>query len=83
MARPKTLSAAEKKTVRVSLMMTPALYADISTLAQIKRTTINDLVCSLATQVVKKNRQTIDDASSAMKNYAAQIELTLDFGDEE
>ena len=61
MARPKTLSEYEKKSARVSLLMTTQMLEDVTTLAQIKKVSLNDLFTSLAAQVVKKNRQSIDD----------------------
>ena len=54
MARPKTLSEYEKKSARVSLLMTTQMFDDVTTLAQIKKVSLNDLFTSLAAQVVKK-----------------------------
>lgn len=77
MARPKTLTDAEKKNVRVSLMLTPPLYSDITTLARIKNTSVNELIYSLVEQLAKKNRTVIDEAGATMKNYAAQVYMNL------
>lgn len=77
MARPKTLTDAEKKNVRVSLMLTPPLYSDVNTLARLKGTTVNELIYSLVEQLAKKNRPVIDDAGATMKNYAAQVQMNL------
>lgn len=80
MARPKTLSDTEKKSARVSLLMTPQLLADVTTLAQIKKVSLNDLFTSLATELVKKNRQAIDEVQGVMVKVSPTVELTLDFG---
>lgn len=79
MARQKTLSEAERKSARMSLLMTKQMADDINTLAQIKKTTLNDLMCSLAAQIIKKNRQAIDEVQNVMNKVADTVELTLDF----
>lgn len=80
MARPKTLSDAEKKSARVSLLMTPQMLADVTTLAQIKKVSLNDLFTSLAAELVKKNRHAIDEVQNVMIKVSPTVELTLDFG---
>ena len=77
MARPKTLADAEKKSARVSLLMTPQFLADVTTLAQIKKVTLNELFCSLAAQAVKKNRQAIDEVQKVMAKVAPTVEVSL------
>lgn len=77
MARPKLLAADEKKSARVSLLMTPQFLADVTTLAQIKQITLNELFCSLAAQAVKKNRQAIDDVQKVMASVASTVEISL------
>lgn len=80
MARPRTLSDAEKKSARVSLLMTPQLLADVTTLTQIKGVSLNDLFTSLAAELVKKNRHAIDEVQDVMTKVSPTVELTLDFG---
>ena len=80
MARPRTLSDSERKSARVSLLMTPQMFADITTLAQIKKVSINDLFTSLAADLIKKNRHAIDEVQDVMFKVSPTVELTLDFG---
>lgn len=82
MARQKTLADAEKKSARVSLLMTPQFLADVTTLAQIKKVTLNELFCTLAAQAVKKNRQAIDDVQKLIASVAPTVEISL-FDDED
>lgn len=79
MARPKTLSEYEKKSARVSLLMTTQMLEDVTTLAQIKKVSLNDLFTSLAAQVVKKNRQSIDEVQGVMSKVSPAVQLTIDF----
>ena len=79
MARPKTLSEYEKKSARVSLLMTTQMFDDVTTLAQIKKVSLNDLFTSLAAQVVKKNRQSIDEVQGVMSKVSPAVQLTIDF----
>ena len=79
MARPKTLSEYEKKSARVSLLMTTQMFDDVTTLAQIKKVSLNDLFTSLAAQVVKKNRQSIDEVQGVMSKVSPGVQLTIDF----
>lgn len=79
MARPKKLSDSEKKSARVSLLMTPKLFDDVTTLAQILKVSVNDLFCSLAAQAVKKNRPAIDRVQSVIEDVAGTVSLPLDF----
>lgn len=77
MARPKLLAADEKKSARVSLLMTPQFLADVTTLAQIKQITLNELFCSLAAQAIKKNRPAIDEVQKVMAKVAPTVEVSL------
>lgn len=77
MARPKTLTAAETKSARTSLLMTPQFLDDVSTLAQIKQMTLNEFFCSLAAQAVKKNRQAIDEVKAVMAKVAPSVQTSL------
>ena len=83
MARPKTLSDYEKKSARVSLLMTAQMLDDMTTLAQIKKVSLNDLFTTLAAQVIKKNRQQIDEVQQVMTRISPTVELALDFGNGE
>ena len=78
MSRPKTLTDETKKSARVSLLMTPKLCDDVTTLAQIMKVSVNDLFCSLATQIVKKNRTAIDEVQGVMEKVSASVDLHLE-----
>lgn len=82
MARPKTLSDTEKKSARVSLLLTPQMFADITTLAQIKNVSLNDLFTSLAADLIKKNRRAIDEVQNVMVKVSPTVQLSLNFGGE-
>ena len=83
MARSKTLSDADRKSARVSLLMTRQLLDDVTTLAQIKKVSINDLFTSLAADLVKKNRQAIDEVQDVISKVSPTIQTTLNFEDSE
>lgn len=76
MPRPK--SDAEIKSARISLLLPPTLYADVVTMTQIKKCSINDFFCALAEQAVKKNRRVIDDVNDALKKAADAVNLNDD-----
>ena len=78
MARPKTMTEAQRKSARVSLLLTQMLD-DVTTLAQIRKVSLNDLFTSLAAQLIKKNRQAIDEVQSVMSKVSPTVEITLDF----
>ena len=77
MARPKTLTDETKKSARVSLLMTQQMLDDVTTLAQIKKVSLNDLFTSLAAQVVKKNRGVIDNVNATLKKAALDVNLQV------
>ena len=83
MARSKTLSDADRKSARVSLLMTRQLLDDVTTLAQIKKVSINDLFTSIAADLVKKNRQAIDEVQDVISKVSPTIQTTLNFEDSE
>lgn len=78
MARPKRLLNSEKKTARVSLLLSPRLHADILTLAQIKGVSVNDFFTTLAEQIVAKNSATIMDARKALDALAPDVSFELE-----
>ena len=77
MARPKTLTAEATRSARVSLLMTPKLYDDVTTLARIKKMSLNDLFNQLAAQVVDKNHEAIDAVQSAMAAAEPTVNLSI------
>ncbi|MBR0288588.1 MAG: hypothetical protein IJQ82_06370 [Selenomonadaceae bacterium] len=82
MARPKTLTDPQKKSARVSLLMTAAFYDDVVTLAQIQKTSLNELFLSAAEQLVKKNRRAIDEVQATMARVSPSVQASL-FDDDE
>ena len=80
MARPK--NDTEKKSERVSLLLTPQMFEDISTLAQIRKMSLNDLFTSLAAQAIKKNQHAIDEVKSVMAKVSSSVQTSL-FDDED
>ena len=75
MPRPK--SDAEIKSARISLLLPPTLYADVVTMTQIKKCSINDFFCTLAEQAVKKNRGVIDNVNAVLDNAFAKVDFRL------
>ena len=63
----------ENRKKRVSLIVTPSMYNDVTTMAAIHGTTINDFVIGLIEPVIKKNRATIDKVQGVMTS--AQLSL--------
>lgn len=81
MARPAKLSAGEKKSARTSLLMTQDLYDDLHILAKISKRSVNDLLCTLADQIVSKNRNAIDAVKATIDEVAPTVDLRLDEGE--
>lgn len=61
----------EKRTTRLSLAITPTAYSAISSLAQIHKTTVNDLVNDVFEQLAKKNAVTIERFNNAIAQARA------------
>lgn len=79
MARPK-LPGDDRRTSRVTLIMTPAEYEGLYILAQMQDRTINNLCCSILAQIVQKNAAVIEAFKADKKKHAADIddELSID-----
>lgn len=78
MARSKTLSEGERKSARVSLLMTPKLFADVQMLAAIKKVSVNDLLTSVAAELVERNKAEISEVQSVMSAVAPRVQTSLD-----
>ena len=78
MARPKKLSADEKKSARATLLMTPQLFDDLQLLATISDQSVNSLLCALVEQVVSKNRSAIDAVKTTISEVAPTVDLRID-----
>lgn len=64
-----------KKSERVSLLLTPQMAQDLTTLAQIKRVSVNDLFTTLAAQAISKNREAIDSVKAVMEKVLPGLDL--------
>lgn len=78
MARPQKLSPEEKRTVRATLLMTPAEYEGVSVLAQLKDATLNEFVCSVLAGLIRKNAEAIEGFKADKERRAAEIDLSLE-----
>jgi len=78
MARSKTLSEDERKSARCSLLMTPKLFADVQMLAAIKKVSVNDLLTSVAAELVERNKAEISEVQSVMSAVAPRVQTSLD-----
>ena len=67
----------ERKTARVSLLLTPKMFADVATLAQIKQVSLNDLFTSLVAQAVAKNQSAIEKVQVVLSEVSPTVDLNL------
>ena len=63
----------ENRKKRVSLIVTPSMYKDVTTMAAIRGTTINDFIIGLIEPIIAKNRTTIDKVQGVITD--AQLSL--------
>lgn len=82
MARPLKKNDDEKRTARISLLLTPAMHADITTLARVHGVSVNDYFCALAEKDIKKNRRTIDKVNAVMSEAFAEMTAVDDESEE-
>ena len=78
MSRPRYIDRESIRAERVSLALPAKLYEGVSTMAAIRRTSINDLVCSIIAGVVEKNQPVLDDFIAARKKASDAVNLTAD-----
>ena len=50
----------ETKSKRVNLLMLPSIYADITKIAAMKRTSVNDLVNTLLQEHIEANKELLE-----------------------
>lgn len=74
MARPK-IPVNEKRSERITLIMTPAEYEGLYSLAQMQDRTINEFCCAILSQVVKKNSAVIESFNADKQKHAEDIEV--------
>lgn len=78
MARPQKLSPEAKRTIRATLLMTPAEYEGVATLAQLKGATLNEFVCRILADVIHKNAKTLESFKVEKEKHAAQLNLSIE-----
>lgn len=77
MAKPKSLETSKNAPRRTSLLFPQQLYDDLFILAQIQRTTVNELINAICSEVVKKNSRQIEDVRTVMQRVTPTVELSL------
>lgn len=82
MARPKITDRNTIRTERISLALTPATYYGIKTLADIKGLSVNDLLNSVADELVKKNAATIVEYEKHRARLADSLNLSVAMRDD-
>ena len=72
-----------KKYQRTTLLMSPALFTDVTRLAQLHDVTLNEFTCSILQRLVDDNRAVIDSFNQQREHLKseAKIQLSLNFGD--
>lgn len=78
MSRPRIKERDNLRTERISLALTPVALSGITTLAQIKEISVNDLICGLIDNVIKKNAAVISDFNTARDKAASAVKLNVD-----
>lgn len=78
MARPRYTDRDLIRAERISLALPVNLYEGVATMAAIRGTSINGLLCSIITGVVEKNQSVIDEFNSARSRAAAAVNLNAD-----
>ena len=77
MSRPRIKSSSEKRTERVSLVLTPDTYQAVTTLAQIQGMSLNDLIASILDGVIEKNAIVIEKFNVALTEARADVTLEV------
>jgi len=78
MARPQKLSPEEKRTVRATLLMTPAENEGVSIMAQLSNKTLNEFVCMMIADLIRKNSKVIESFKAEKSKHAAELNLSVD-----
>ena len=77
MSRPRIKNSFEKRTERVSLVLTPEAYQAVATLAQIQGTSVNNLIASILDSVIEKNATVIEKFNTALTEARADVTLEV------
>ena len=77
MSRPRITNSFEKRTERVSLVLTPDTYQAVATLAQIQGISVNSLIASVLDSVIEKNAIVIEKFNTALTEARADVTLEV------
>lgn len=77
MSRPRIKNSCEKRTERVSLVLTPDTYQAVAILAQIQGISVNSLIASILDGVVEKNTIVIEKFNAALTEARADVTLEV------
>lgn len=77
MSRPRIKNSYEKRTERVSLVLTPDTYQAVAILAQIQGISVNSLIASILDGVVEKNAIVIEKFNAALTEARADVTLEV------
>ena len=77
MSRPRIKNSFEKRTERVSLVLTPDTYQAVATLAQIQGISVNNLIVSVLDGVIEKNATVIEKFNTALTEARADVTLEV------
>ncbi|MBQ3444468.1 MAG: hypothetical protein IJG33_14640 [Selenomonadaceae bacterium] len=77
MSRPRIKNSCEKRTERVSLVLTPDTYQAVAILAQIQGISVNSLIASILDGVVEKNAIVIEKFNAALTEARADVTLEV------
>lgn len=77
MSRPRIKNSCEKRTERVSLVLTPDTYQAVAILAQIQGISVNSLIASILDGVVEKNATVIEKFNAALTEARADVTLEV------
>ena len=77
MSRPRRLDRESIRAERLSLSLTPKNYDAVVTLAQIKGTSINELITGMIDQLVAQNAAIIEEFTATQSNFADRLNLSV------
>lgn len=77
MSRPRIKNSSEKRTERVSLVLTPDAYQAVAILAQIQGISVNNLIASILDGVIEKNATVIEKFNTSLIEARADVTLEV------
>lgn len=78
MARQRNQNRENMRTERVSLVLTPAAYDGLAALAQIRCTSVNDILNNMVEKLIAKNSGVIERYNEALANARAEVNIEVD-----